>query len=266
MNIHPTAQVSTGAEIGEDVEIGPYCIVGARVKLGRGVVLRSHVVIDGDTELGEGCEVWPFAVLGGPPQHTAHKKSDPSRLVVGAHNLIREQVTMHGGSVAGIGVTRVGDDCDFYVGAHVGHDCVVGDKVILTNGATLGGHVRVGEHVIISGLSAVQQRGRIGRHAFVGGVTGVTRDLIPFGMAWGDHARLDGLNLTGLKRRGFSREEIHTLRAAYRMLFAGEGAFQDRLAATADTFAHSSYAMEIVDFIRAEPTRPLVLPAGQGAA
>lgn len=264
MSIHPTALVAAGAEIGEDVEIGPYCVVGGQVKLGRGVRLRSHVVVEGQTEIGEGCDVHPFAALGGAPQHGAYKEGDPCRLVVGARNLIREHVTMHAGSSVGRGVTTVGDDCTFYVGAHVGHDCTVGSHVVLTNSATLAGHVRVDDHVIISGLSAVQQRGRIGRHAFVGGMTGLNCDLIPFGMAWGAHAHLDGLNLTGLKRRGFTREEIHTLRAGYRTLFSGKGVFQDRLAATAEAFAGSPHVMEIVDFIRAEPTRPLTLPVGQG--
>jgi UDP-N-acetylglucosamine acyltransferase len=263
MSIHPTALVAPGADVPADAEVGPYCTVGPRVKLASGVVLRSHVVIEGETEIGEGSEVWPFAVLGAPPQHAGYKQGDPCRLVIGKRNLIREQVTMHGGSAFGRGVTTIGDDCAFYVGAHVGHDCEVGRHVTLTNCATLGGHVRLGDYVIMGGLSAIQQRGRVGRYAMIGGAAGVTTDVIPYGMAWGNHAKLEGLNLVGLKRRGFSRDEINTLRAAFRTVFLGAGQFADRVAAAAETYRDSPQVMEIVDFIRAEPTRPLAPVAGQ---
>ncbi|HEX3406850.1 MAG TPA: acyl-ACP--UDP-N-acetylglucosamine O-acyltransferase [Caulobacteraceae bacterium] len=264
MSIHPTAQVAPGADVAADAEVGPYCIVGAGAKLASGVVLRSHVVVEGETEIGEGCEVWPFAVLGSPPQHSGYKPGDPCKLVIGKRNLIREQVTMHGGSTFGRGVTTVGDECAFYVGAHVGHDCEVGNRVTLTNSATLGGHVRIGDYVNMGGLSAIQQRGRVGRYAMIGGAAGVTTDVIPYGMAWGNHARLEGLNLVGLKRRGFTRDQINTLRAAFRAIFLGAGQFAERVAAAADTYRDSPQVMEIIDFIRAEPTRPLAPVAGQG--
>jgi UDP-N-acetylglucosamine acyltransferase len=263
MNIHATAIVAPEAQLADDVEIGPYCVVGPGVKLGPGVRLRSHVVIQGETDVGEACDIYPFAILGAPPQHAIYKPGDPCRLVIGARNLIREHVTMHGGSTVGRGITTVGDDCVFYVGAHVGHDCLIGDHVTLTNTATLGGHVRVDDYAILSGHCAVQQRGRVGRHSFIGGLAAVSCDVIPYGMVWGNHARLEGLNLVGLKRRGFSRDEINTMRAAFRQLFLGEGLFQARLEATAEAFAESPQVMEIVDFIRAEPTRPLTLPQGQ---
>ena len=263
MRIHPTALVAPGAEIADDVEIGPFCIVGAEVRLAAGVVLRSHVVVEGQTEVGEACEVWPFAMLGGPPQHSGHKPGDPSRLVIGARNLIREHVTMHGGSAFGRGVTTVGDDNQFYVGAHVGHDCIVGDHVTMTNQATLGGHVKLGDYVIMGGLSAVQQRGRVGRYAFIGGMAGVVSDVIPYGMAWGNHAALEGLNLVGLKRRGFGREAINRLRAAQKSIFEGDGIFKERVEAAAADYADFPEVMEIVDFIRAEPARPLALAPGK---
>jgi len=266
MKIHATALVAPGAELDADVEIGPYCIVGPNVTLHRGVRLRSHVVVEGKTEIGEACEIYPFAYLGGLPQHAAHKEDDASRLVIGARNLIREQVTMHGGSVVGRGVTTVGDDGTFYVGAHVGHDCRVGDHVTLTNHATLGGHVVLGDYVIMGGLSAIQQRSRVGRQAFIGGLAAVNSDVIPFGMVWGNHARLDGLNLTGLKRRGFPRPVINTLRAAYREIFEARGRpFRERVDAAAAAYASSPEVMEIVDFIRADVTRPLIQPALEGA-
>jgi UDP-N-acetylglucosamine acyltransferase len=263
MSIHPTALVAPGAEVPVDAEVGPYCTVGPGVKLASGVTLRSHVVVEGETEIGEGSEVWPFAVLGAPPQHAASRPGDPCRLVIGKRNLIREQVTMHGGSTSGRGITTVGDDGTFYVGAHVGHDCALGDHVTMTNAATLGGHVRLGDYVIMGGLSAILQRTRVGRYAFIGGAAGVTADVIPYGMVWGNHAKLEGLNLVGLKRRGVSRDQINTLRAAFRAIFTGAGRFADRVAAAAETYRDSPQVMEIVDFIRAEPTRPLMAAAGQ---
>ena len=160
----------------------------------------------------------------------------------------------------GRGVTTVGADGFFMVGVHIGHDCIVGDEVIMANSATLGGHVVVEDHVIMGGLSAAHQHTRIGRHAFVGGMAGVNHDVIPFGNVWGNHAHLEGLNLVGLKRRGFARETINTLRAAYRMLFAEEGTFQERLDDTAATHATSPEVMEIVEFIRAASDRPLTTP------
>lgn len=263
MTVHHTAVVEAGAELAEGVEIGPWCLVGPRVKLHRGVRLHAHVVIEGETEVGEDCEIYPFAMLGAPPQHAGHKRGDPSRLVLGARNLVREHVTMHGGSVLGAGVTTVGNDGAFYVGAHIGHDCIVGDHVVMTNQAMLGGHAVLGDHVIMGGLSAVQQRCRVGRHAFIGGLAGVNYDVTPFAMVWGNHARLEGLNLVGLKRRGFSRESILALRALYRSLFGcAEGLpFRERVAAAASSFAGQPEAMEVIEFIRSEPTRPLILPA-----
>jgi UDP-N-acetylglucosamine acyltransferase len=257
--IHPTAIVAGGAILADDVEIGPYCIIGESVKLGSGVRLLSHVVIEGVTQVGEGCTVHPFASLGGPPQHAAHT-GEPTRLVIGDRNLIREYVTMNAGTPFGRGVTTIGSDGIFYTGAHVAHDCIVGDHVILTNCATLGGHAHVGDYVIMSGLAAAHQYTRIGRHAFVGGLAAVTKDVIPFGSVWGNHAHLEGLNLVGLKRRGFSREVINDLRAAYRLLFADEGTLQERVEDVARVYAGSPEVTEIIEFIQADSARPLCLP------
>jgi UDP-N-acetylglucosamine acyltransferase len=257
--IHPTAIVSPGAELGVDVEIGPFCTVGPKVQVGAGSRLISHVVLDGTTSIGEACTIYPFAVLGAPPQHLAHKGED-TRLEIGDRNLIREHVTMQTGTVGGGGVTKVGSDSLYMVGAHVAHDCVVGDRVTFANNATLGGHVSVGDFVFMGGLSAVHQFTRIGRYAFVGGGGIVTKDIIPYGSVWGNHAHLEGLNLVGLKRRGFSRESINALRAAYRLLFADEGTFQERLDDVAETHAANPEVMEIVEFIRADANRPLCLP------
>ncbi|CAN5293011.1 acyl-ACP--UDP-N-acetylglucosamine O-acyltransferase [soil metagenome] len=257
--IHATAIVHDGAKLADGVEVGPYSIVGPDVILGAGVRLISHVVIEGHTEIGEACVIHPFASLGGAPQHLGHK-GEPTRLIIGDRNVIREHVTMNTGTVAGGGVTKIGSDSLYMTGSHVAHDCVVGNQVTFANNATLGGHVQVGDFVFMGGLAAAHQFSRIGHYAFIGGVSAVTKDVIPFGSVWGVHAHLEGLNLVGLKRRGFSRESINDLRAAYRMLFADEGTFQERLEDVARVFAGAVQVMEIVDFIRAEANRPLCLP------
>ena len=259
VEIHPTAIVAESAELADGVSIGPFCVVGPGARLGEGTRLLSHVVIEGRTTLGARNTVHAFAVLGGPPQHTAYAGED-TELVIGDNNSIREHVTMNIGTVRGGGVTRVGSDGMFMIESHVGHDCIVGDNVILTKQATLGGHCLIGDFVIVGGLAAIHQFCRVGRYAFVGGLAAVVKDVIPYGSVWGNHAHLEGLNLVGIKRRGFSRESINTLRAAYRLLFADEGTFQERLADTIETYSSSPEVMEIIDFIRADASRPLCLP------
>jgi UDP-N-acetylglucosamine acyltransferase len=258
--IHAAASVDKAARLGEEVEIGPYCVVGPGVTLGARTRLLSHVNVEGATEIGEDCVVHPFASLGGPPQHTAHK-GEVTRLVIGDRNLIREHVTMNAGSTVGTGVTRVGSDGVFLTGAHVAHDCIVGDRVVMTNLATIGGHTVIGDFVNMGGMVGVHQYSRIGRYAFIGAGAIVVRDVIPYGSVWGNHAHLEGLNLVGLKRRGFSREQIDTLRIAYRLLFADEGSFQERVEGVAETYAAAPEVMEVVDFIREDANRPLCMPA-----
>lgn len=257
--VHPSSIVAPGAELADGVVIGPFCTVGPDVKIGANTKLISHVVVDGVTEIGADNAIYPFAMLGGPPQHTAYK-GEPTRLVIGDRNLIREHATMNTGTVAGGGLTQVGSDGLYMIESHVGHDCIVGDQVILTKQATLGGHCEIGDYVIVGGLAAVHQRTRVGRHAMIGGLAAVVKDVIPYGSVWGNHAHLEGLNLLGLKRRGFSRETINTMRAAYRLLFADEGTFQERLDDTIETYSDSAEVMEIIDFIRADASRPLCLP------
>jgi UDP-N-acetylglucosamine acyltransferase len=259
VRVHPTAIVEAGAQLDEGVEVGPFCTVGPQVRVGPRVRLVSHVVLEGATEIGADCVVGPFAMLGGQPQHLAHR-GESTRLVIGERNQIREHATMHTGTVGGGGVTRVGSDGLFMVGTHVAHDCVVGDRVAMANNAALGGHVQVGDNVFIGGLAGVHQHTRIGRQAFVGASAMVTKDVIPFGSVWGNHAHLEGLNLVGLKRRGFPRETINDLRSAFRLLFGPEGTFQERLEDAARVFAGSPAVQEIVSFIRADASRPLCLP------
>ena len=257
--IHPTAVVDKGAELANDVEIGPGCVIGPAVRLGARTRLMAHVFIESHTELGEDNTVFPFAALGGAPQDLSYK-GEPTRLVIGARNVIREHATLARGTARGRSVTTVGDDCLIMGNCHIAHDCIVGDNVIMAQTATIGGHVQVGDFAFLSGLSGVHQHGRVGRYAFVGASALMTTDLIPFGLAIGNHAHLSGLNVVGLKRRGFTREQIHDLRAAYRLLFAEEGTFQERVEDCAQLYANNVEVMEIVDFVRIDAARPLCMP------
>ena len=257
--IHPSALVEEGALLGANVEVGPFSIVGPRVRLGAGVRLLSHVVVSGDTEIGPGSLVHPHAVLGAGPQYRGDDGSG-ARLLIGAGCVIREHVTMNGGSRKGGGLTEVGPNGYFMAYSHVAHDCHVGRDVTFANGVALGGHVTIGDGVNIGGLSAVQQFSRIGRNAFVGGVTGVPDDVIPYGMVWGDHARLAGLNLIGLKRKGVPRERIHALRAAYRAIFFGDGRLHERARSAGERWKDAPEVLEVVAFILADAKRPICMP------
>jgi UDP-N-acetylglucosamine acyltransferase len=240
-------------------------MVGADVELEDGVTLLSHVVVDGFTKIGAHTSIYPFASIGLAPQDLKYR-GEPSRLEIGRNNVIREHVTMNPGTRSGHMLTRMGDHCLIMAGAHVAHDCLIGDHVILVNCATLGGHVQIGDWAIIGGLSAAHQFTRIGRHAMVGGMSGVENDVIPFGRVIGNRARLDGLNIIGLKRRNFSRDEIHALRHAYRLLFAHEGTMAERLEDVVALFPDNKSVMEIVDFIRADSSRGICQPSLEDAA
>jgi UDP-N-acetylglucosamine acyltransferase len=262
-SIHSTAIVEPGARLGRDVSIGPYSCIGSDVELGDGVEIMAHVVVGGRTTIGPNTRIFPFASIGLPPQDLKYR-GEVSSLRIGAHTTIREHVTMNPGTEGGGMMTSVGDHCLFMVGSHVAHDCRVGDYVIMANNATLAGHVTLGDYAILGGLSAVHQFVRIGRHAMIGGMSGVEHDVIPYGSVMGDRARLAGLNAIGLKRRNFSREDIHALRAAYRMIFAAEGTLAERIADAAEMFKGSAPVMDIVDFIRADSSRSICQPRANG--
>ncbi|MCG8507714.1 MAG: acyl-ACP--UDP-N-acetylglucosamine O-acyltransferase [Rhodospirillales bacterium] len=263
--IHPTAVIAKGARIGNDVAIGPYCCVGEHIVLDDGVTLHSHVVVEGRTRIGANTRIFPFSSIGHIPQDLKYQ-GEPSELIIGANNTIREHVTMNPGTEGGGMVTRIGDNCLFMVGAHVAHDCRIGDHVIMVNNATLGGHVEIGDWAILGGLSAAHQFVRIGKHAMIGGMSGVENDVIPYGSVMGNRARLSGLNIVGLRRRGFSRDVIHALRNAYRLLFADEGTMTERLSDVADMFADNEPVMEIVDFIQQDSSRAICQPGLEDAA
>ena len=257
--IHPTAIVAAGATLADDVEIGPYCVIGEDVALSAGVSLKSHVVIDGRTAIGERTRIFPFAAIGLEPQDLKYK-GEASTLVIGRNNTIREYVTINPGTEGGGMVTRIGNHCLLMVGAHVAHDCRIGDHVILVNNATLGGHVVIEDYAILGGLAAVHQFVRIGRHAMIGGMSGVERDVIPYGLVMGDRARLTGINIIGMQRRGFSREDIQGLRNAFQFLFSAEGTLTDRVNETADRFAGIGPVDDIIAFIRADSSRAICQP------
>ena len=263
--IHPTAVIEAGAKIGNGVSIGPFSIVGPDVELADGVELVSHATVWGHTTVGPNTRIFPFSSIGHQPQDLKFK-GEESRLVIGANTIIREHVTMNPGTEGGGMVTRIGNNGLFMVGAHVAHDCQIADHVILVNNATLAGHVTVEEWAIIGGLSAVHQFVRIGKHAMVGGKTGVAEDVIPYGSVVGNRARLSGLNIIGLKRRNFSRDDIHNLRKAYRLIFAQEGTMTERLEDVAELFMDNAAVMEIVNFIKADTSRSICQPIMENAA
>jgi UDP-N-acetylglucosamine acyltransferase len=266
MKIHPTAIVEDGARLGADVEIGPFCIVGAGVQLGAGVRLISHASVLGHTSIGARSVLHHGTVLGGPAQIRGDD-APAARLSVGEDCVIREHVTMSLGSARGGGLTSVGRGGYFMAYSHVGHDCHVGDGVTFANGAQLGGHVEIGEGVIMGGLSAVQQFGRVGRGAMIGGVTGVNTDVIPFGIATGDHALLGGLNLIGLKRRGVARASINALRAAFKLIFLeNDGSMADRAGHAKDNWSGVPEVVEIADFVLAPAKRPICLARRRAGA
>ena len=259
--IHPTAIIAPGATLANDVIVGPYSIIGENVVLAAGVSIRSHAVIDGWTTVGEGTRIFPFASIGLEPQDLKYR-GEASELVIGRHNRIREYVTMNPGTTGGGMVTRVGDNCLFMVGAHVAHDCQIGNNVIMANNATLGGHVLVEDYAILGGLCAVHQFVRIGKHAMIGGMSGVERDVIPYGQVIGDRARLCGLNIIGMQRRGFNREDIQGLRNAYQFLFSSGGTLSDRVNETAERFGGIGPVDDIINFIRADSSRAICQPKG----
>lgn len=255
--VHPSAYVEPGAEIGPDCRIGPFSLIGAEVRLARGVVVKSHAVITGTTEIGEETVIFPFATIGEIPQDLKFR-GEHTRLKVGARNRIREHVTINTGTEGGGGLTEVGDDCLIMAGAHIAHDCRIGNNVILVNNAALAGHCVIGDEVIVGGLSGVHQFVRIGRGAMIGAVTMVTADVIPYGLVQGPRGSLDGLNLVGLKRRGLDRGDIGALRDLFNALAGGNFREGARLAAEADDA--TAQVREVLDFILGPSDRSFLTP------
>ena len=266
--IHPAAIIEPGARIGAGAEIGPWCRVGPDAEIGAGARLVSHVVVDGHTRIGEGAVLYPFVTVGLAPQDLKYK-NEPTLCEVGARTQVREHCTIHRGTVTGSGVTRVGADCLLMAVVHVAHDCDIGDGVVIANNVVMGGHVSIGAGAVIGGAAALHQFVRVGRGAMVGGVSGVEADVIPFGSVIGNRARLAGLNVIGLRRRGADRAALHALRSAVRELFSGSGVFADRLANVRAAHGDEALVAEVLAFIDAPSKRGLIrsgLPADEAEA
>ena len=259
--IHPSAVIEDGAEIGENVTIGPFCHVGPQVKLGSGSELKSHVAIHGDTTIGAGARIFPFASIGHEPQDLKFT-GEHTTLVIGDNCLMREGVTINPGTGADASNTTIGNNCVFLANSHVAHDCQVGNNVIFSNAVLLAGHCKVGNHVIIGGGAAVHQFCRIGDNAFIGGLAGVENDLIPFGMALGNRAHLGGLNIIGMKRAGIERDSIHKARAVFKHIFSSGYTIKEALETVDPEKADDFVAGKIIQFIRDGADRSLCTPKG----
>jgi UDP-N-acetylglucosamine acyltransferase len=253
--IDPTARVAPNAVIGSGVKIGPYCVVGPNVAIGDDCELVSQVSITGHTTIGVGAVIYPFASLGTPPQ-SVHHRGGPTRLVIGAKCQIREGVTMNTGTEDGGGITTVGDNCFMMAGSHVAHDCHIGNNVVFANNAVIGGHVEIGDYTFLGGHCVVLQRIKIGESVMVAGNSSTREDVVPFGYVLYATARLAGLNLVGMKRRGIARASIHAMRAAYRGLFETEGLLADRIARVDAEYGSVPEVARMVAFLRAS-RRPM---------
>lgn len=264
-HIHPTAIIDPKAKIGKGVSVGPYSVIGPEVTLEENVRIHAHVVVDGRTFIGAGTCIYPFASIGSPPQDLKYK-GEPSELIIGKNCTIREHVTMNPGTKSGGMKTVVGNNGLFMVGVHIAHDCLVGDHVIMANNATLGGHVVVGDHVLIGGLAGIHQFVRIGAYAVIGGTSGVNADVIPFGRVKGERAYLAGLNLIGMERGGFSKDQMKTLQNVFTNLFGKEGTMEERLSKMERDFANDSSVMQILQFAREKERFGLCQPENSALA
>lgn len=258
--IHPTAVIEEGASIGSDCLVGPYCIVGAEVSLAKGVTLKSHVVVTGWTDVGPGSVIFPFASIGHQPQDLKFS-GERTKLEIGARNKIREHVTMNPGTLGGGGLTKVGDDCLFMMGVHVGHDCIVGNKVVLANNASLGGHCVISDHVVIGALAGVHQFCRVGQGAMIGGLAAVVGDVIPYGMVMGERADLSGLNLVGLKRSGRDKTDMNGLRAAFKDIFNAPGTLKDNAEMAQQDYSDNPLVQDVTSFILGQSDRSFCTPS-----
>ncbi|MGB7288344.1 MAG: acyl-ACP--UDP-N-acetylglucosamine O-acyltransferase [Salaquimonas sp.] len=261
-NVHPSAVVEDGAQLGEDVIVGPFCHVGPNVKLANGVKLFSHAVIAGHTTIGANSRVFPFASLGHEPQDLKFH-GEITTLDIGENCTIREGVTMNPGTAGDQGKTIIGNNCVFLANAHVAHDCILGNNIIFSNAVMVAGHCKIGDNVIMGGGAGVHQFCRIGNNAFVGGMAGLENDVIPYGVALGNRAYLGGLNVIGMKRAGLAREDIHAARAAYKHIFSGEQTILEAIDNIPEALSGNSVVQKIVDFVRSGENRSLCTPRGK---
>lgn len=258
--IHPTAIIEDSVKLGNNVEVGPYAVITGNVTIGDNCKIYNHASITGKTTIGSGNKFFPFCSIGIIPQDLKFHNEESSS-IIGDNNTFREHTTVHSGTEGGGGKTMIGSNCLFMVGAHIAHDCIIGNSIILANNVILAGHVVVEDHAIIGGLSAVHQYVRIGKHAMVGGMSGIESDIIPYGNAFGERASLQGLNLVGLKRRNFTRETISALREAFDEIFdKSQGTINQRLGTLSEKYKNNDEVMQMIDFIKTADNRAICQP------
>lgn len=246
--IHPSSIIEEGAIIHDNVYIGPFCFIGAQVEIGARTLLKSHIVVNGITQIGEDNQIYQFASLGEVNQDLKYAK-ESTRIEIGHYNQIRESVTIHRGTIQGKEVTKIGNSNLFMINVHIAHDCTIGDHCVMANNVTLGGHVRVDNYAIIGGMTAIHQFCLIGAHVMIGGCSGVVQDIPPFIIAQGNHATPFGLNIEGLKRRGFSRSSVHAIRDAYKILYRSNKTVESAKIALKKLAVKHPIINEFVDFL-----------------
>ena len=259
--IHKTSIIDKNAKISQTAKIGPYTIIGSNVEIGDEVEIHSHVNIAGNTKIGKGTKIFPFASIGMQPQDLKYK-GEKNSLVIGKNNIIREYVTINPGTQAGGAITKIGDNCLFMISSHIAHDCQIGSNVVIANNVPLGGHVIIEDSVVIGGNSAVQQFTRIGRLAMVGGMTGVLKDVIPFGMSFGNRNYLKGINLIGLRRNKYENKVIIELDKAYKEIFSSKNLHKN-LSKINGEYKENDLVKEVINFIEKNKKRPICTPQSE---
>ena len=256
--IHKTSVVDKNAKVSQTAEIGPYAVIGSGVEIHDEVEIHSHVNIVGDTKIGKETKIFPFASIGTQPQDLKYK-GEKSSLIIGKNNIIREYVTINPGTQAGGMITKIGNNCLFMISSHIAHDCQIGNNVVIANNVPLGGHVIVEDSVTIGGNSAVQQFTRIGRLAMVGGMTGVLKDVIPFGLSFGNRNYLKGINIIGLRRNRYENKTIMELNEAYKKIFSSKN-LHENLNKINGEFKDNKLVKEVTEFISKDKKRPICSP------
>tara|TARA_B100000963_G_scaffold353187_1_gene367522 strand:- start:22 stop:804 length:783 start_codon:yes stop_codon:yes gene_type:complete len=256
--IHKTAIVDKKAKISKNTTIGPYSIVGPNVQIGEGTKIQSHVNITGNTIIGNNTQIFPFASIGTNPQDLKYN-GEPTKLEIGNNNVIREHATINTGTNGGGGITKIGNNNLIMIGAHIAHDCIVGNNVVIANSAAIAGHAKISDDVIIGGNCGIQQFTRIGRMAMIGGMSGVSRDVIPYGLSFGNRNYLEGINLVGLRRKKVSNKEILALSEAYKEIFKSKSLHKN-LTKLSETLKMNIYVKEVIDFINHDKKRAICTP------
>ena len=256
--IHKTAIIDRQAKISDKALIGPYSIIGPFVQIGDGTEVQSHVNITGNTIIGSNTKIFPFASIGTNPQDLKYK-GEQTKLEIGSNNIIREHVTINTGTVGGGGITKIGRNNLIMIGAHIAHDCMVGNNVVIANSAAIAGHAQISDDVIIGGNCGIQQFTRIGKMAMIGGMSGVSRDVIPYGLSFGNRNYLEGINLVGLRRKKVSNKEILALSEAYKEIFKTKF-LHENLTKLSDKLKTNAYVKEVIDFINHDKKRPICTP------